>query len=113
MSYQNQNYSFNYIEDYDKFTVDKNQNLLSDTEVKDYQMFLTGEITSSGNYYIKGFFSSVTLKLENKEIVHLFLKNLSISEVSKTITVLKRVPKLLGISSSPILMKKETTEAKM
>lgn len=113
MSYQDKNYSFNYIEDYDKFTVDNNQNLLSDTEAKDYQMFSTGEITSSVNYYIKGFSSSVTLKQENKEIVHLFLKNLSISDVSKTITVLKRVPKSLGISSSPILMKKETAEAKM
>lgn len=60
----------------------------------------------------KSFFSSVTLKLENKEIVHLFLKNLSISDVSKMITVLKRVPKSLGISSSPILMKKEKAEAK-
>ena len=39
MSYQDKNYSFNYIEDYDKFTVDKNQNLLSDTELKYYQMF--------------------------------------------------------------------------
>ena len=55
MSYQDKNYSFNYIEDYDKFTVDNNQNLLSDTELKDYQMFSEGEITSSGNYYIKGF----------------------------------------------------------
>ena len=113
MSYQDKNYSFNYIEDYDKFTLDDHQNLLSDTEAKDYQMFSTGEITSSGNYYIKGFSSSVTLKQENKEIVHLFLKNLSISDVSKTITVLKRVPKSLGISSSPILMKKETAEVKM
>ncbi|MDD7607924.1 MAG: hypothetical protein SPK64_04825 [Candidatus Enterosoma sp.] len=52
------------------------------------------------------------MKLENKEIVHLFLKNLSISDVSKMITVLKRVPKSLGISSSPILMKKEKAEAK-
>ena len=60
----------------------------------------------------KSFFSSVTLKLENKEIVHLFLKNLSISDVSKMITVLKRVPKSLRISSSPILMKKEKAEAK-
>ena len=39
MSYQDKNYSFNYIEDYDKFTVDKQKNLLSDTEAKDYQMF--------------------------------------------------------------------------
>ena len=39
MSYQDKNYSYNYIEDYYKFTVDKNQNLLSDTEAKDYQMF--------------------------------------------------------------------------
>ena len=56
MSYQDKNYSFNYIEDYDKFTVDEHQNLLSDTELKYYQMFSEGEITSSGNYYIKGFF---------------------------------------------------------
>ena len=83
MSYQDKNYSFNYIEDYDKFTVDNNQNLFSDTEAKDYQMSSEGEITSSVNYYIKGFFSSVTLKLENKEIV-----KLSISDVSKAITVL-------------------------
>ncbi|MDY5650340.1 MAG: hypothetical protein SPK64_04820 [Candidatus Enterosoma sp.] len=55
MSYQDKNYSFNYIEDYDKFTVDKQKNLLSDTEAKDYQMFSKGEITSSGNYYIKVF----------------------------------------------------------
>ena len=108
MSYQDKNYSFNYIEDYYKFTVDEHQNLLSDTETKDYQMSSEGEITSSVNYYIKGFFSSVTLKLENKEIV-----NLSISDVSKTITVLKRVLKSLGISSSPILIKKETAEVKM
>ena len=39
MSYQDKNYSFNHIEDYDKFTVDEHQNLLSDTEAKDYQMF--------------------------------------------------------------------------
>ncbi len=39
MSYQDKNYSFNYIEDYDKFTVDEQKNLLSYTEAKDYQMF--------------------------------------------------------------------------
>ena len=39
MSYQDKNYSFNYIKDYDKFTVDEQKNLLSDTELKYYQMF--------------------------------------------------------------------------
>ena len=39
MSYQDKNYSFNYIGDYDKFTVDEQKNLLSYTEAKDYQMF--------------------------------------------------------------------------
>ena len=112
MSYQDKNYSFNYIEDYDKFTVDEQKKFTLWYRSERLSDVLAGEITSSGNYYIKGFFSSVTLKLENKEIVHLFLKNLSISDVSKMITVLKRVPKSLGISSSPILMKKEKAEAK-
>ena len=39
MSYQDKNYSFNYIEDYVKFTVEEQKNLLSYTEAKDYQMF--------------------------------------------------------------------------
>lgn len=87
--YEDGDYSYTYISDYESFIDDSINSTLSNSSLpSSYTSLAEGEveITSSGDYLLEGTYSSITLNLTEEGAVHLFFKGVTISDVKKALT---------------------------